>query len=307
MYFTFTNSRYLFFLLVIPIIILIYLLSLKSTKKNALKFANFPAIARVSGVDFFSKNIVTTILSCFIVSLLVLSAAGLTLHRQAYASSFSFVLAIDVSRSMEAKDLYPSRLEAAKETAKGFIDAAPATTRIGLISFSGNAFINQEVTDNKEMVKDAVDGLDIGSIDGTDIYEVVITSTNLLKGEEGGSIILLSDGQMNVGEAEETIAYANKYNIIINTLAIGTKEGGQTVYGISKLDEDSLKALAYNTGGTYSYAADQGALSQSIESILKLSKRKVSVDLSDYLIIAAIVLFTLEYLLVNSRYKMLPF
>jgi Ca-activated chloride channel homolog len=307
MYFTFANPRYLFFLLVIPFIVFIYLLSLKSAKKTALKFANFPAIARVKGVDFFSKNIITTILSSLIVFLLVLSAAGLTMHKQAYASSFSFVLAVDVSRSMEAKDLPPSRLEAAKETAKAFIDAAPQTTRIGVVSFSGNAFINQEVTENKEMVRDAIDSLDVSSIDGTDIYEVVITSTNILRGEEGGSIILLSDGQMNVGDAEETILYANDHNVIINTLAIGTKEGGQTIYGISKLDEDALKALAYNTGGTYYSASDKESLSEAMDSILKLSKRKVSIDLSVYLIIASIIFFTLEYFLANLRYKMLPF
>jgi len=307
MYFTFTDPKYLFLLLVIPLIVFIYLLTLKSIKKRALKFANFDAIARVQGVSFFSRDIVTTILSSLIVLVLVLSVSGLTLHRQAQASSFSFVIAIDVSRSMEANDLPPNRLDAAKETAKEFVNAAPSTTKIGLVSFSGNAYIHQSLTDKKDMVIDALDGVEISSIEGTDLYEAVITSTNLLMAEEGKSMMILSDGQMNVGEVEDAIKYANQNDVIINAIAIGTKEGGETVYGVSKLNEDTMKALSYNTEGNYFDAQDRKSLLDSMDQILKLTKKKVSIDLSDYLVLASILLFIIEYILINSRYRLLPF
>lgn len=307
MYITFTDSRYLFLLMLIPLIIFIYILTLRNSKKKALKFANFEAIARVRGVGFFSKEIVTTILSSLIILLFVLSAAGITLHRQAYASSFSFVIAIDVSRSMEARDLLPTRLDASKETAISFIEAVPATTRMGIVSFSGNSYIHQDITDKKSLMKDAIDIIEISSIEGTDVYEVIITSTNLLKGEEARSIILFSDGQMNVGELDQAIKYANNNNIIINTVAVGTTSGGQTLYGVSKLNEDLLKSLAYNTEGNYFQATDKEAMLGSVEQILKLTKKKVSIDISDYMTFAGIVLFVLEYFLINSRYKMLPF
>jgi Ca-activated chloride channel family protein len=307
MYFTFTDPKYLFLLLAIPLIIFVYLLSLKNTKKKALKFANFDAIAKVKGVSFFSRNIVTTGISILVVTLLTLSASGMVLHMQAYASSFSFVIAIDVSRSMEAKDLYPNRLDAAKNTAKAFIDSSPITTRFGVVSFSGNARIHQDVTSKKGLAKDSIDGIEISSIEGTDIYEVVITSTNLLKGEDGGSIILMSDGQMNVGEVDDAVDYANRHDIIINTIGIGTPEGGKTKYGTSRLNEEVLKALAYNTEGEFYPAYDTNSLSNSMEDILKLSQKKISVDLSGYLLFAAILLFFGDYILVNMRYRILPF
>ncbi len=163
MYLSFTDPKYLFLLLVIPLIVFIYLLTLKSMKKRALKFANFDAIARVQGISFFSRDIITIILSSLIVLVLVLSVSGLTLHRQAKASSFSFVIAIDVSRSMEAKDLLPTRLDAAKETAKEFVNAAPSTTKIAVVSFSGNAFIEEAITEDKTLVKRAIESIPLSS------------------------------------------------------------------------------------------------------------------------------------------------
>ena len=306
MYFSFTEPKYLSILLLVPLILFFYIISLKSTKKKALKFANFNAIARLKGVSFFSKNIITTILTIITLTLLSLSLAGTTLHKQAYASSLSFVIAIDSSRSMEARDLLPTRLDVSKQTAKEFTDKSPLTTKIGVVSFSGNSYIHQEVTERKGLVKEAIDSIEISSIEGTDIYEVIITSTNLLKGEQGGSIILMSDGQINVGEVDQAINYANKHNIIINSIGIGTLEGGETKYGTSRLNEEVMKALAYNTQGNYYSVQDREALTNSMEEILNLTQQKISINISEYLILAAIIVFFINYILINSRYSILP-
>ena len=306
MYITFAHPKYLFLLLVIPGIVLVYLLTLKNTKKRALIFANFEAIARIKGIEFFSKNITIFLLSILITFLLVLAISGLILHKQAEASSFSFILAIDSSRSMEAQDMLPNRIEAAKETAKNFINAAPLTTKIGIVSFSGNSYIEQDITKNKDEMKEAINNIEQSAIEGTDIYEVVITSTNLLKNEESRAIILLSDGQITVGRIEEAIEYANDNDVIIHTIAIGTAEGGKTSYGISKVDEDSLKALAYNTEGEFFRAQNKETLLESFNKTLKLTKKKVSIELSSYLLLISIFLFLAEYILINTRYRIFP-
>ncbi len=306
MYLTFAHTKYLILLLIIPLLFLIHLLTLKNTKKKALRFANFEAISKIKGVDFFSKNITVFFLSSFIVFLLVMSVSGLTLHRQIEASSFSFALAIDSSRSMEARDFQPNRLEVAKETAKNFVDTAPATTKIGVVSFSGNSYINKDVSENKDEIKEAINSIEQSFIEGTDIYEVVITSTNLLKNEEAKAIIVLSDGQVTVGSIDDAIKYANENDVIIHTIAVGTEEGGETSYGFSKTDEDALKALAFNTEGKFLKAQDKNALLNSFNEILELTNKKVSVDLSVYLIFISIFIFVVEYILINSRYKLLP-
>lgn len=307
MYLTFAYPNYLFLLLMAPLIVLIHFLTLKRIKKRALKFANFEAISKITGVEFFSKNIVISLLSIFIVFLLVLSISGLTLHKQADASSFSFILAIDSSRSMEAQDMLPNRLESAKEIAKEFVKVAPQTTAIGVISFSGNSYIHQDLTKNKNLINEAIDNIEQSMIEGTDICEAVITSTNLLRrGEEGKAIVLLSDGQINVGDLEDAITYANDNDVIINTIAIGTEEGGKTSYGLSKLDEDSLKALEYQTGGEFFKAQDKATLSESFNKAMKLTTKKVSIDLSNYLLLATIFFFVIEYVLASSKYRSLP-
>lgn len=307
MYFTFAYPRYLFLLFAIPLVILIHLLTLKRGKKRALVFANFDAISRVKGVEFFSKNIVTTFITILVLALLILSVSGLTLHKYADASSFSFVLAIDTSRSMEAEDLLPNRLEAAKEIAKSFVEAAPLTTKMGLVTFSGNTYINLDLTESKEMLINSITEIEQSLIEGTDVHETVITSTNLLRrGEEGKAIILLSDGQITVGTIDDTISYANDNEVTINTIGIGTEEGGMTAYGISKVDEDALKALSYNTGGTFFMAADKESLADSFDQAMKLTRKKIAINLSSYLLAASIILLVIDFILVNSRYRVLP-
>ncbi len=278
---------------------------MRASRTTALKFANFEAIARIKGVDFLSKNIITLFLSILIAFLLVMAISGLTLHTTIKATDYSFVIALDSSESMGANDLLPNRMEAAKRAAVAFIDALPITIRVGIISFSGNAIIEQDLTESKAAMKSAVNDVQIGEISGTDIYEAVITGTNLLSAESTKAIILLSDGQINVGVINDAVVYANENDIVVHTIAIGTEAGGETSYGLSKLDEDSLKALSYNTNGQFFRALDENELSNSFNDALAKTERKVGINLSNYLLIASILLFAFEYYLINSRYRRL--
>jgi Ca-activated chloride channel homolog len=295
------------FLVAIPVFILIHFFTLRTGMRRALKFANFEAIARVRGVDIFSKNIVILLMSIGIIFLMVISASGITLHMEMEASSFSFVIAVDSSRSMSTDDLTPNRLGAAKSVAENFIGSSPMTTKMAVVSFSGSSYIQQDLTDNKDELRNAVDRISLGDIEGTDIFDVVVTSSNLLKAESAGAVIILSDGQVNVGKINDAINYANKNNIIINSILIGTPLGGKSNLGIlSRADEDSLKALSFNTGGVYSNATDNNALKDSFTKAMGLMKKKVSIDISGYLLIAAILIFIAEYLLLNLRYNIIP-
>jgi len=301
----FLYPQYLLFLLLIPLYIFIHLATLKTTKNTALRFANFEAISRIKGVDFFSRNIFILVLTSIIAFLLILTLSGTRLNMVLEASSYSFVIAIDSSKSMEANDFLPNRMEAAKKAAKDFVDSFPISTRAGIISFSGNALIEAGITDSKSLLKAAIDNIIISDIAGTDVVEAVITGTNILSSEETKAIILLSDGQINVGAIEEAIRYANDNNVVIHTIAIGTEEGGQTSYGISKVDLDSLKGLSYNADGQSFSAGNQDELLKSFRDAIKATNRKVAINLSNYLLIISICLFSLEYWLMSSRYRRL--
>ena len=302
----FSHPDYLLLLFIIPVLIFIHFLAINLKRSQALKFANFDAIARIKGVDLYSKNITVLIFNIFIVFLIVFSVAGMILKTEGSLSPFSFVIAIDSSQSMEANDIKPSRLEAAKEESLAFINLVPLGTRIGVVSFSGNAQIVQTITSDKNLVNTAIKSIIVQSTGGTDITEAVITSANLLEGEEKKAIILLSDGQLNVGDLEDAINYAKKYSAFVHTIAIGTTIGGETSYGLSKLDEDSLKSIAYNTQGIFSSVEDKEDLMRAFREIADVKLGEVSVNLSDYLLFASLFLVVFVYILNNTRFRVFP-
>jgi Ca-activated chloride channel family protein len=207
---------------------------------------------------------------------------------------------------MEADDMVPDRITAAKNTALEFVESAPIGTYFGVVSFSGNALIEQGMTQEKSLVKNAINNIEVSVVSGTDLYEGIVTSTNLLVAQESGAVIILSDGQINVGDLDDAISYANINNVLIHSIAIGTLEGGRASYGISKVDEDSLRTVAFNTNGKFFRATNNDELVSSFGDVLEYKVRNVSFDLSSYLIITAILLFVLEYLLINTRYRIFP-
>lgn len=304
--FVFSNSRYLVLLFLVPLLIFLHFASIKFKRKHALRFANFDSIARIKGIDVYSKNIIVLVISCLILFFSVFSLSGASIRYQGALTDFSFVLAIDSSKSMEAIDFEPTRIDVAKNTAKDFVDSVPIGTKIGIISFSGNSVIEQRMTIDKLTAKDAIDNIKISVVGGTDIYNAVATASNLLSDEKHKAVILLSDGQTNVGTIGDAISYANKNNVLVNTIAMGTVEGSSTSYGLSKLDEESLMAIAYNTNGQYFIVQDSEKLKESFKSVLELKQGNISLDLSVYLLIAAILLFVLNYILVNTRFGVFP-
>ncbi len=306
MNFSFAHPYYLFTLFAIPIIFFIHFLALSNKKKKALKFANFDAIAKIQGIDFFSKNVVILVMYVLIVVMITFAISGLTLHTKMESSSFSFVIAIDTSQSMNADDFEPTRLGAAKKVISNFIDNAPRETKIGLISFAGSTKIESDLTNRKDDLFLSIGDIGISSYGGTDLYEAVLTSANILKFEEHKALILLSDGQINVGNVEDAYDYANHRDMIVHTIGIGTIEGGSTGFSFSKLDENSLKTLSYNTDGIYILAGDKDNLTRAFDQIYARTDKKVAIELSDYLMLSALVLLVLVFFLSNTRYLNLP-
>ena len=297
MYFSFSHPIYLFFLFVIPILIFLHFFGLKTIRGRSLKFANFEAIAKVKGIDLYSKNIYLLLLNILFVILLILALSGLTLHKEMEASSFSFVIAIDTSESMSAVDISPDRLSAAKETAINFVDSLPIESSVGIISFSGNSRIELAVSKNKQEIIYAIGNIRISDVQGTDVFDAVVNSIKLLQEEDNKAIILLSDGQINIGSVNEAITYARFNEALIHTIGIGSVEGGETSYGFSKLDEDSLKSLAYNTDAEYFNANSKEKLEDSFSQITAVTRRLGSINLGFYLIMVVIILFVLKQIL----------
>lgn len=303
---TFVKPFYLVFLFVIPAMIFLHFLTMSFKKRRALAFANFQAIARIQGIEFYSKHLIILLLHIGIASVLIFALAGTTVHQVLPASSFSFVVAIDTSKSMEANDFLPTRLDAAKDAAIEFVNDAPIDTQIGVISFSGNAFIEHDITSDKDLLKESIQGIPLSSIGGTDLYEAVVTSSNLLVGQNGKAIVLVSDGRINIGSIDSLIDYATKRDVVVNTIGIGTEQGGETEFGLSTIDEDSLQAIAYNTHGTYHRVKTSGELHSAFQEMYALKEQQVSIPLATYLVLIGLCLFLLEFILLNTHFIGFP-
>jgi len=299
MYISFNNQFNLIFLFAIPIVIFLHFFGIRNIRGKALKFANFDAIARIKGIDLYSKNIFLLIFDIVFVILLVFSISGLTLHKEMGASTFSYVIAIDSSQSMSANDVPPNRFSVAKETAMDFVDSSPYDSPMAVISFAGNSVLEQEMTNEKSLLKSAISDIEFSAVGGTDIYEVVYNSIDLLKKEKSKAIVLLSDGQVNTDNIYEAIGLAKDEEIVVHTIAVGTVSGGEASFGISKVDEDSLKGVAYNAGGEFFSVESKVEMEQAFGTIIQETKRLAAIDLSFYLIVLVMGIFVVRQFFVS--------
>jgi Ca-activated chloride channel homolog len=231
----------------------------------------------------------------------------MVVHIEKESTDFSYVLAIDSSESMIAEDYSPNRLSIAKESAINFVDLFPRGIRLGVVSFSGITKIENKITEDKLTLKSSIKKISLSEVGGTNLLMLIQTSVNLLANENAKAIILLSDGQINIQGLEEVISYSNENNVVIHTIAIGSKEGGKVNnYFLSKVDEDSLKSIAYSTGGKYFHISSENELNNAFRNVIDFTSAKFSFSLKNYLLISSIILICIIWVLWCTRFKIIP-
>jgi Ca-activated chloride channel family protein len=187
------------------------------------------------------------------------------------------MLAIDVSLSMQAEDVEPSRIEAAQEAAKAFVSELPPTYNLGLVSFAKAANVQVAPTKDRSAVIAAIDGLTLAEATATG--EAVFTSLDAIRmvpadGADGAPparIVLLSDGYRTSGRSiEDAAAAAAQANVPVSTIAFGTDSGVVDIRGsVQKVPVDrlSLQDLAEQTKGYFYEAASVSELKQVYEDM----------------------------------------
>ncbi|WP_018634982.1 VWA domain-containing protein [Parafrankia elaeagni] len=204
-------------------------------------------------------------------ALLLLALAGLviSLARPARAERVpreraTIILAIDVSNSMAATDIQPTRLEAAKQGAEAFVDQLPPRINLGLVSFAGSAAVLVPASTDREAIRSGIRGLQLGPATavGEGIFASLqaITTAGQRMSDEGqppppAAIVLLSDGETTRGRPNTQAATAARdAEIPVDTIAYGTSDGSLDVGGQEipvPVNEDALRELAEQTGGSY--------------------------------------------------------
>ena len=256
-----------------------------------------------------------------------------TERTEVQTEGINIVLALDLSTSMAALDFkrkgrVVDRLEAVKGVVQDFV-AGRSGDRIGMVVFGTHAYTQLPLTRDYNTMVSMLDRLKIGAAgERTAIGDAIGISIKRLADIESKSniIILLTDGQSNAGELSPDTAgqIAKQKNIKIYTIGVGTRGkapfrvndplfGERYVYQRVNIDEDTLNAIAEKTGGLYFRAENLSGLQQIYDTIDKLEKTEVKVDIfADYseiypwLLIPTILLLPLYVILRNTRYLVVP-
>jgi len=300
---TFENPIYLWALLIIPVLIIIYFVSLRYSRATALKFANFVAISRISQNVGESYNFLGLFVRIVAVILVILSISGMVVWYNGEISSSDFVLAVDSSASMTQTDFIPNRLEAAKTAAGAFVDKLPFNSNVAVVSFSGASLVENPITNKKAEVKDAIVNISLSEIGGTDFGNAIITSVNLLiSSKKPRIIVLLTDGRSNIGVSKETAAaYAIQNHVSVYTIGIGSTNLSEFNLGV---DEESLNFISDMTLGKYYFVNNSEDLKTIYTKISSDKKTGLnSINLSFILLIVALVLLIFDWFLGSTIYR----
>jgi Ca-activated chloride channel family protein len=201
------------------------------------------------------------------------------------------ILAFDVSNSMRAKDLQPSRIDAAKAAARTFVERQPTSVKIGVVAFGDSAVTVLHPSNDKQAVLAAINRLSVSG--GTSLGQGIFTSLSAIAGKPiaihpsalgsdagkadigyygSSAIVMLSDGENTSRPDPLAVAeVASAAGVHVHTIGLGTPQG--TVVDVdgfqfaTALDEELLQKIAEVTDGSYHGAADSAALTSVYKTI----------------------------------------
>ncbi len=248
------------------------------------------------------------------------------------AESVDMVICFDLSKSMDAIDFKPNRRAVAVKTVVEFVRKR-ADDRIGLVLFSGEAYLAVPITHDHNVLIDAIEqSSNKGLADGTAIGQSLAVATHHLRNSKAKSrvIVLVTDGDNNMGSVNPRTAaeLAKGFGLKIYTIGLGKK--GRVAFPVKSFDpfgnevevyqyltdavnDELLAEIALKTGGRSFRAAEDGILERIFSTIDTLEKTRVEtqtlVRYSElaypWILFAALILF-LELLALNTRWRKVP-
>jgi Ca-activated chloride channel homolog len=272
---SFASPAFLAALLLVPLALAVQVAARRRKRRYAVRF---PGVATLSPllprVSTWRRRLP---LALFLAALAALSLALARPHATVAVprEQASVVLVTDVSRSMMAEDVEPSRLDAAREAARRFLEEVPQEARVGAVAFSTEPHTVEAPTDERSKVEDVLDSLDADG--GTATGDALATALDLV--DDGprskrppAAIVLLSDGETTTGRDPVTVAReARRLGIPIHTVALGTEEGTITTPDGSLVpvepDPETMREIANASGGRAFEAENADDVSHIYETL----------------------------------------
>jgi Ca-activated chloride channel family protein len=287
---TFTAPWLLLALVPVAALAIAYVLVQRRRQRYAVRFATLPMLDKlVPKRPRWRRHLPATLVLLGLASLGLAAAQPIIDVRVPYERA-TVIVAIDTSGSMQADDVRPNRLEAAKSAAEQFVDEMPETFNVGAIGFAGGAQVIAPATEDHDEVRDAIAAMGNGG-GGTAIGEAVFEAVGEVDrlseedrvsdedrpGDDGdperipARLVLLSDGANTTGRDPSAAAdAAREAGMPVSTIAYGTEAGEADLWGGRQavpVDESTLRQLADDTDGRFYRASSTDELRSVYQDI----------------------------------------
>ena len=304
----FEHPEYLYWLLIVPILIAIYILIKIINKRNFKKFADNKFIELLIPLASRARSNTKFVLFVLVIIFGIFAAANLqtgSKMEEVKREGIDLFFCIDISNSMNAEDIAPNRLERSKQAINNIINKLRGD-RIGIIVFAGNAYVQLPITTDYAAAKLFLSTIDTDLIpsQGTEIGAAInLAARSFGNSENSKAIIIISDGEDHVnGDAVKAAQESAKLGIKLYTIGMGLEDGAPiplyNQYGkrtgykkdnegnivITKLDDNMLRQIAEIGNGIYRRASNSNVgLDEIIEDINKSEKTEIDTKIfTDY-------------------------
>ena len=330
--FRFAHPDLLYLLVVIPLLVVFFVVVRTRKKKAIAEFGNPELLATLMPLQSYKREAAKFVMVLIALFFVILGVAGPQFGsklQQVKREGVELIIALDVSNSMMAEDIKPSRLAAAKQAISRMTDKL-TDDKVGLIVFAGDAYVQLPITTDYSSAKLFLSGIstDIAPIQGTAIGAAIDLASKSFTPETEASkaIIVITDGENHQDDAVAAAKAAREKGIYVHTIGMGLPQGapitekgnpgqfmkdGQGNVVISKLDETTLREIAKAGEGIFVRASNTNVgLNTLLDEINEMDKtlleEQVFSDYAEkyqYFLLLALLFVLVDFMILERKNK----
>lgn len=330
--FRFAHIELLYLLIVIPLLVVFYVVMVRRKKKAMAEFGNPELLKPLMPLLSFKRGAWKFVILLVALVFVILGVAGPQFGsklQQVQKQGVELMVVLDVSNSMMAQDIKPSRLDKAKMAIARMVEKL-SNDKVGMIVFAGDAYVQLPITTDYSSAKLFLSNIttDVVPVQGTAIGAAIDLATKSFtpETETSKAIIVITDGENHQDDAVEAARRAREQGIIIHTIGMGLEQGapipekgkpgqfmkdGSGNIVVSKLDAETLGEIARAGNGLYIRASNTDVgLSTLLDEINQMQKslleEKVYSDYDEkyqYFLLTGLFFIFLEFMILGRKNK----